>query len=404
MAEQGLRANMRKAWIIGTLCSVSYLAVYLARNILGAVSPQITAEGTFTTEFIGTISSAYFSCYAVGQLINGIIGDRIKAKYMIGLGLIFAGICCFLFPLLAEHPAAIYLCYCATGFSLAMIYAPMTKVVAENVDPAYAPRCSLGYTLASFLGSPLAGVLASLLVWRSVFTVSSSLLLVMGLLCFLFFTIFEKKGYIQYGKFQPAKAAAVGSLKVLLKRQIGKFTLIAVLTGIVRTSVVFWLTTFISEYLDFPADTAAMLFTVATLVISSAALISVFVYERLGHNRDLTILLSFGISAVSFLLVFLCQAPYLCLAFITLAILACNSAATMLWSQYCPSLRDTGVVSSATGFLDFMSYMAASAASTLFANAVSDIGWGNLILIWCGLMVAGVIIALPYGKILKKAP
>ena len=30
--------------------------------------------------------------YAIGQLINGIIGDKIKAKYMIGLGLIFAGV------------------------------------------------------------------------------------------------------------------------------------------------------------------------------------------------------------------------------------------------------------------------------------------------------------------------
>jgi sugar phosphate permease len=53
------------------------------------------------------------------------------------------------------------------------------------------------------------------------------------------------------------------------------------------------------------------------------------------------------------------------------------------------------MVSSATGFLDFMSYMAAAASSTLFANAVSQIGWGNLILIWCGLMLFGVAISIP---------
>ncbi len=404
MLRHPLSNKVKKAVMIGTLCSVSYLAVYLARNILGAVSPQIEAEGTFSKEFIGALSSAYFSFYAVGQLINGVIGDKVKAKYMIALGLIFAGIFNFLLPLLAAHPTAVYLAYCATGFSLAMIYAPMTKVVAENVDPLYAPRCSLGYTLASFLGSPLAGLLAGFLVWKSVFRVSSSLLLVMGLLCFLFFTIFEKRGYIRYGRFQPAKAASGGGLQLLLKRQIVKFTAVSALTGIVRTSVVFWLTTFFSEYLGFAANTAAMLFTVATLVISSAAFISVFVYERLGRNRDLTILLSFGVSAISFLLVFLSKHSYLSLAFITLAILACNSAATMLWSQYCPSLRDTGMVSTATGFLDFISYMAASAASTLFANAVSAIGWSNLILVWCGLMILGVITVLPYDKLLKKTP
>ena len=76
-----------------------------------------------------------------------------------------------------------------------------------------------------------------------------------------------------------------------------------------------------------------------------------------------------------------------------------NGAASMLWSRYCPSLRDTGMVSGATGYLDFMSYMAASVSSTLFANAVADIGWKLLILTWLLLMLAGVAVALPYEKL-----
>ena len=39
--------------------------------------------------------------------------------------------------------------------------------------------------------------------------------------------------------------------------------------------------------------------------------------------------------------------------------------------------------------------MAASISSTVFANAVTEIGWSNLILVWCGLMVLGLVIALP---------
>ena len=87
--------------------------------------------------------------------------------------------------------------------------------------------------------------------------------------------------------------------------------------------------------------------------------------------------------------------PVLNIIFMIIAIMSSNCAASMLWSRYCPSLRDTGMVSSATGFLDFVSYMAAATSSTLFANAVSQIGWGNLILIWFGLMVAGVLVSLP---------
>ena len=74
----------------------------------------------------------------------------------------------------------------------------------------------------------------------------------------------------------------------------------------------------------------------------------------------------------------------------------------MLWSRYCPSLRDTGMVSGATGFLDFVSYMSAATANLIFANAVTDIGWENLILVWIGLMIVGVIVALPYKWLISK--
>ena len=79
-----------------------------------------------------------------------------------------------------------------------------------------------------------------------------------------------------------------------------------------------------------------------------------------------------------------------------------GGAATMLWSRYCPSLRDTGMVSSATGFLDFLSYMSAATANLVFANAATTIGWGALILVWLALMTVGVIVALPYDRLRAK--
>ncbi len=392
----------KNAIMLGSLCFISYLAVYVARNILGAVSPQMEKDGVFSKEFIGTLSSVYFIAYACGQLINGLIGDRIKAKYMMSLGLALAGVCNFLLPVVSGSSVAVYVTYGATGFFLSMIYAPMTKVVAESVDLVYATRCSLGYTVASFLGSPVAGVLAAVLSWQWVFNVSSILLVTMGAVCFLAFTLFERKGIVRYGAYKKGQSTGGGGIKVLLKRQIVKFTFVSVLTGIVRTTVVFWLTTYISEYLGFDSDKAALLYTVATLIIATSAFVAVFVYERLGRNMDLTILIMFSVSALSFLLVFLCKTPWVNLAFIILAILASNGASAMLWARYCPSLADTGMVSSATGFLDFMSYMAASVSSTLFANAVSVIGWSGLILVWFGLMVVGVVISLPFEKMKKK--
>ena len=395
--KQKIKPSVLHAVLLGTLCSVSYLAVYLARNVLSAVTPQILESGAFTTERIGELSSVYFITYAFGQLINGAIGDRIKAKYMLSIGLAMAGVCNVLFSLLSQYPFATYLSYAMTGFFLAMIYGPMTKLVAENTEPIYATRCSLGYTFASFFGSPLAGVLAVGMSWQGVFLVSSIGLVLMATVCFVLLHQFEKRGIVKYGQYKPP-AKRSGSLKVLIQHRIVKFTLISILTGVVRTTVVFWLPTYLAQYLGFSSETSALLFTIATLVISSSAFLAVFTYERLGRNMDLTILLAFSLSTISFLLVYLLKAPVPNIVFMVLGILSSNCAASMLWSRYCPSLRDTGMVSGATGFLDFVSYMAASISSTLFAQATGTIGWKGLILTWLILMLCGVIVSLPYRK------
>lgn len=391
----------KNAILIGMLCSVSYLAVYIARNVLSAATPQMLESGAYSSAYIGKVSSMYFIFYAVGQLVNGAIGDKIKAKYMISTGLLLAGAMSLLFPYMSAFPNAAMVIYALTGFFLAMIYGPMTKIVSENTEPIHATRCSLGYTFASFLGSPLAGAMAAVLVWQSVFIASSAVLFIMAVTAFVCFIIFEKKGLVKYGQYKP-KEKGKANLKVLLKYDIIKFSLIAVITGVVRTAVVFWLPTYIAQYLGFSAKTSAAIFTAATLALSSAAFISVFVYERLNRDMNKTVFIMFVSATLFFGGAYFIKLSAVNIIFLTLAIIASNGAATMLWSRYCPGLRDTGMVSSVTGFLDFLSYMSASAANIIFANAAESVGWSNLILIWMGIMVAGVLVAFPYSRLKKK--
>ncbi len=223
----------------------------------------------------------------------------------------------------------------------------------------------------------------------------------MSVTSFLCFTLFEKRGVIGYGKYKPT-AKKNGNIKLLFEHGIVKFSFVSVLTGVIRTSVIFWLPTYLAQYLHFEDNVATGIYTAATLVISLTAFIAVFIYERLGRNRDLTILLMFTSSVLFFALTYFVPVALPNIIFIVLAIMSSNGAASILWSVYCPSLRDTGMVSTATGFLDFLSYMAAALANLLFANAVGTIGWGNLILVWLGLVLLGVIIALPYGKFKKN--
>ena len=391
-----ISTKARNAICLGTLCSVAYLAVYIARNILGTVTPKMTADA-FSLDYIGDITAIYLLAYACGQLINGTIGDWIKAKYMICIGLLSAGIANIIFVRIAAYPSVAMAAYAWTGFSLSMIYGPMTKMVAESTDLIYATRCSIGYTFASFFGSPVAGLLATFLSWQATFNISSGLLVMMAIVAFLCFTAFEKKGIVKYRTAAKGADRPKKDYKGLLQRNIIQFSGISMLTGIIRTAFVGFLSTYFYDYLKYSESQSASIFSVATLIISFTTFIAIFIYERMGRNIHLSTLIFFCVAAVFFCITCIITNPIANIAAIIIAIMASNAATTMLWSVYCPSLCDTGLVSGITGFLDFLSYAAAALASLLIPHLVELIHWRSIILVMAGLMTVGAVICVPHS-------
>lgn len=392
-----LSNQVKKAINMAILVAVAYFTVYVAKSVFSAITPMLLADG-YTESYVAKISSLNFISYAIGQLVNGVLGDKIKAKYMLSLGLLLSGATLIVLPFVIQNLTLSMIIYTLTGYFLSMIYAPMTKVISENNPEEYAIKISLGYTFSSFLGSPVAGLLATLLAWQTVFYTSSAFLVIMGVVVFVVLLVYEKNGLVKYPKIQKEQKQQ-GNVKVLFKRQIIKFSLVSILTGIVRTSVVFWLPTYINQYLDFSPETSALIFTIASLALCPSAFIAVFAYGKLKRNLNLTLFLSFVLSAGFFLTTFLFKAPVFNIVSIVLAILFANCSSNLIWSVYCPGLYDTGMISSATGYLDFLSYLAAAIANLIFADAVSSIGWKSLILVWFLLMAFGVAISIPFKKL-----
>lgn len=388
----------KNAFLLGGICTVAYMFVYFVRNILSVVTPFMENSGVYEKADIGKFSSIFFITYAVGQLINGILGDAINAKLMISLGLILSGLTNLVFYFDGISFTVFYVSYALCGFFLSMIYGPMTKLVAENLSPIHASRSVVAYNFSSHLGAPMAGILAVLISWQLVFFTGGITIIICGIACYVIFTYLEKIGVIKYNKSLKSKSNIKKGVKLLFERKIVKFTAISFLTGIIRTAVVFWLPTYYSDYLKFSDKQSSVIFTVTTLITSLNALLAITIYEKLNRNLDVTLLLSFSLSAICFVLCIVIREPYSNIVIINLAIFFANCASTMLWSRYCPGLRSTGLVSSATGFLDFVSYMAASISTALFSNAVDSIGWTWLIIIWSGLMVLGIAVSVPYDK------
>ena len=394
-----MKSAVKYAFIIGSISSLAYLAVYISRNILSALSPQLQNEGIFDEAALGTLSSIFLCAYAIGQLINGVIGDHIRSKYMISIGLLVAGITSIMLPTIYQNTFIVNISYGVWGFALAMIYAPLMKLLAENVQQDYAIKCNLCINFASYFGAPLAGVLAISFAWKTSFSVSGLVLAVMAVVVFVIFTYLEIKNIIVFRKAnQYEKKSLLSSISILIKRDIIKFTLVSVITGIIRTTVMFWLPMYLMQYLKFSDDNSTKIYTAFSLVLSLASFGAICIYRLMKYNISNTMVVSFLAAAVFFALCIFVNHSIINTLLLLMAIISSNCAATMLWSVYCISLDDIGLVSSATGYLDFISYMSAAIASKLFANALTSIGWGGLILVWIGLMIIGIVISLPYKK------
>ena len=362
------------------------------------MSPQIVERTHITVEFIGTLSTANMLSYAVGQLVNGAIGDKVKTKYMVSGGLLFAGMGIAIVGKSNSNMIMI-IAYSLVGFFLSMLYAPLVKIISENTYPTHAIRCCLGLSLASLLGAPTAGIAALLFDWENAFVVCGITMALIGTVFLLAVHAFEKHGIVKYTERKSVKGKC-GGVKTLMEHEIVKYSFVSILTGIVRTSVVFWVPTYLSQYLGFSAEISATIFTVMTCAQATSPYINnLFFYERVfKRNRNEALLFMFAMSAIGFAMMFVVKNPVVNIVFTVVALFMNTGAADLLWSVYCPSLRETGMVSSATGYLDFLSYMAAAVANLLFANAISIIGWGRLILVWSGLMSMGVLISLPWNR------
>ncbi len=395
----GLKIQTKNALFLGLLCSLIYLTVYISRNVLSAVSPEMLTDNVFDENIIGTMSSIFFFAYAIGQLFNGLLGDIVRSKYMISIGLIVAGASSFIIPELNQR-TYIYIIYGVMGFALSMIYGPMTKTIDESTTRSHAVKCNLVLNFSSYFGAPIAGLLAIIFMWKATFKTSGFILVAVGIVCYILFTYFENKDVITYSQHSKntKSNSFICSIKTLVDRSIIKFTFVSILTGIIRTSVMFWLPTYLLQYLSFGEKQSITIFTVISLIISIGSFAAAFIYKLLKNSINKTLLLSFALSAVLFLATVIVKHEIVNIILLVLAIMSSNCAATMMWSFYCPSLADTGLVSSATGYLDFISYMSAAISSKLFANAVGGIGWGGLILVWFALMLVGVIISIPYKK------
>ena len=380
-----------------------YLACYATKSLLSVNTPLMIEEG-YDSVLIGTMSSIYFICYGAGQLFIGFIGDKIKLKYMLLIGLLLGALSCFLF-------AAVKNIYVKTvvwgtcGFGLAFLYAPLVKCITDHLQGRQAEICMTLLNLASIIGSAVAGIFGLLGNWRAATFIFAAILAFLAIFSFIFNLFFDKKfpvldtGIKKTSPSMPLKQF----FGVWLKNGAVAFLLITAIQGIAKNSITFWIPTYISQYLGFTPQQSSVIFSIMTILAAANQIVAIFLYHLMREKMIRVIRVSFLLSTVCFALLIPLKNVYVNLVVLLLANSGYSWAGTMIWTYYCRSFKKEGRVAFVVGVLDFASYVFAAISSLIFSDAIVKIGWMYLIIIWTGIMVCGIISTLFYNvKPIKK--
>ena len=144
-----IKSSSKNAVTIGIICIATYMVNYYLRNLLSVMTPALLASGNYTEAHIGLLSSTYMVLYAAGQLVNGILGDRLSPKKMVLIGIITASVATVAFPL-TPYPAVQFAYFAALGFGLSMLRGPLMKIISENTEPNQARTICVFFSFASF--------------------------------------------------------------------------------------------------------------------------------------------------------------------------------------------------------------------------------------------------------------
>ena len=399
-------ALRKKNLTIGSLCFLAYTACYIGKNILSSLMPSILEALPESAGMLGTMTSVFLLTYGIGQLINGMIGNVLPAKWMVFIGLGASGGILFFLPTAGIGTLGCVL-FGISGFFSSMLYGPISALIGENTEDRAAKAILTALTVASILGSLVTYLLAFLAAlssaWRPFFSLAGALMLVIALVWLLVCTHMERTGMIARRE-RRAGTSQGGHLRSgILSFAFVSMVMVTMLNGIIRNATSLWVPTFLNIYLGFSTADTSLISSVLPVVSIVGTFLSLWILRFFRYDEKTECLALFFLAALGFATVLLVgtAARLLTLVALFLAMAAMYGACNMIFSVYVLRFRDFGIISGMSGFLDFASYMSASAASFLFSAHFEARNLSGIVLVWAISCAAGVVFSFT-AKVSEK--
>ena len=152
---------------------ITYAAFYLGRVNISVAMPGIAQEFGLSKTSLGIVLSALFAMYAIGQFINGQLGDKLNSRLIITIGLLSSALLNIFFGLTGGIIGLMVVIWGLNGYFQSMGWGPTVKAMANwfpsKIRGKIAGRLGTSYILGGALSWLLAGTIIKYFNWRATF-------------------------------------------------------------------------------------------------------------------------------------------------------------------------------------------------------------------------------------------
>lgn len=156
---------------------ITYGSFYLLRVNISIAMPEIMKEFSLSKSDMGMVLSSLFLMYAIGQFINGQLGDKLNSRKIITIGLLTSALMNIIFGFAGGILGFMIVLWGINGYFQAMGWGPTVKAMANwfpaNIRGKTAGRLGTSYIIGGALSWLLAGFIADYLNWRFTFWIPS---------------------------------------------------------------------------------------------------------------------------------------------------------------------------------------------------------------------------------------
>lgn len=404
---------------IVAICSLVYFASYFTRKGFAATMAGMISAGVIDKSMGGFIGMGLFICYGVGQLISGYLGDKIKPRDLIFIGLGLSGACNLLMPLV-PNPTLMIPIWALNGLGQAMLWPPIVRMLADSLDHERFVRANLLVTSAAHISTIIlylyVPVCLEFFAWQTVFYTASAVALVTLVIFAISMSLVVGKSSVdstpKSNTPTPVSTKTAEDFNVFMKRAIGA-GIIPVLVGIVmmgflRDGIESWLPTLYSEAFGRDASESVLVSVLLPIFsVLSISVITVLHRSPLFGNEVRGSLVIFAAAAVACIplsiLISLDSAVIraICLVLAALVCAFMHAINFLLISCLPGRFSAMGRSATASGFCNACVYIGA-AISMYGIAATSTLGWNVTAITWIGISAVGAIATLAALKAYTK--